>query len=128
MSAKLLGQRVTWTVLKRDPRSRKLVHDYTRAGEVWSLGPTSETLWVLPDLPRDGEGAAVCVAVKPGGVLVQRPNDVERSKAATQAAELAELRAHADWCRIWHANNQARIDRAAARGRLGADRRLRVVS
>ena len=125
MSAKLIGQRVTWVVLKRDPRSRKLVHDYTRAGEVWSLGPTTETLWVLPDAPRDGEGAAVCVAVKPGGELVQRPPDVERSTAKWQAAELAELRARAEWCRIWHANNAVR---AADVRTYHANRRLRVVS
>lgn len=108
MSVSVLGQRVTWTVLKRDPRSTrgKLVHDYTRAGEVWSLGPTTETLWVIPDAPRDGEGPAVCVAVK-GSTLVQRPVDTERGKASWQALELASRRVAVERSQDWHRRRYA---------------------
>jgi hypothetical protein len=103
MSVSLLGQRVTWTVLERrrvDRRWRN-VPVRERSGEVWSLGPTDETLWVLPYERYVGEGLAVCVAIK-GAEFVQRPVDTERSKAGRQALELAARRAAAERSQAWH--------------------------
>lgn len=60
-----------------------------RTGEVWSPGPTEDTLWVIPAAPQPGEGHAVCVHRTPGGRYVQRDQDVELSTAVRHTEILA---------------------------------------
>jgi hypothetical protein len=35
----------------------------SRGGEVWCPGPSADSVWVIPDERRDGEGRAVCVGL-----------------------------------------------------------------
>lgn len=39
------------------------VDGHTRHGEVWCPGPFTDSVWAIPDEPRDGEGRAVCVGL-----------------------------------------------------------------
>lgn len=66
-----MARKVTWTDADKN----------TRTGEVWSPGPTTSTVWVIPDERYDGEGHAVCVNRKG----TQSRKEMERSMAWWQA-------------------------------------------
>ncbi|OLL69877.1 hypothetical protein Ae168Ps1_6380c [Pseudonocardia sp. Ae168_Ps1] len=76
-----LGQRITW-----DDGGR------SRSGTVWSAGPRKYTAWVIPDERRDGEGHAVCVAVRPSKPFGVTDADRRRSTTEIQAEGLRCLR------------------------------------